>query len=130
MSVTTATIRAVSAVLDLDAGATPAIKQAVSRVLNADQSFSCGETEAARILDISQSSLNNWRNEKWANAPHAFIFHTWRTASDEIRYDRSELTAYNELRRVLSTRSTPQPDITREQLLSYLRFLEGKIADI
>ena len=125
--VTTATIRAVGAVLDLDAGATAAIKQAVTRVLTEELPKSCKEEEAARLLEMAQTGLYKWRHGTWPKAPHEFIFHTWFTATDEVRYDREELCAYRELRKIMSTKETPQPDITREALLRYVKFLTGRM---
>ena len=121
MPVQPTTVRAVRAVLDLDASATPAVKAAVARVLEEELSSSIEEGEAAKIIDISRASLYKWRNGTWDNAPHDFIFHTWATASGETRYDRDEMAAYESLRKIICTRETPQPVITREQLLRYVR---------
>ena len=77
--VTSATIKAISAVLDLDAGATPSIKQAVTRLLHEDVPRQLEERVAAKVLDISHTTLYKWRTGEWEKAPHGFIFQTWTT---------------------------------------------------
>lgn len=122
------TIKAIGAVLELDCGATPAIKAAVTRALSSEaQEKSATEEEAARILDISRSTLYAWRNNNWKNAPHPFIFRTWSTPADETRYDVAELIHYNELRRIRCTKETPQPNITDEELQRFVRIQQGKL---
>ncbi len=128
MPVQPTTLKAVRAVLDLDASATPAVKAAVARVLEEELSSSIEEGEAAKIIDISRASLYKWRNGTWDNAPHDFIFHTWATASGETRYDRDEMAAYEALRKIVCTREQPQPVITREQLLRYVRLRRDALA--
>ena len=122
--VTTATIKAVSAVLDLDAGATPFIKQAVTRLLHEDIPRQLEEPAAAKFIDISQTTLYKWRNGTWQNQPHAFIFSTWTTPANEVRYSVKELEAYNLLRRIECTKQNPQPDITREKLEHIMKLIE------
>lgn len=125
--VTNATIKAISAVLDLDAGATPSIKQAVTRLLHDDVPRHLEESSAAKFIDVSQTTLYKWRNGQWENQPHAFCFATWTTPTNEVRYSVKELEAYNLLRRIECTRKNPQPDITREKLEHMMKLIEEQI---
>lgn len=124
MAVTNATIRAVSAVLDLDAGASPATKQAVTRLLHEETPKQLEEGAAARLLDMSRTTLYKWRNGEWENAPHAFVFRTWTTPTNEVRYSVKELEAYNLVRELECTRETPQPNITRVKLENMMKLIE------
>ena len=125
--VTSATIRAVGAVLDLDAGATPAIKQAVTRLLHEDVPKQLEERSAAKLLDISHTTLYKWRTGEWENAPHGFIFHTWTSPTNEVKYSVKELEAYNLLREIECTREHPQPCLTREKLERMMKLIDQKI---
>ena len=122
--VTNATIKAISAVLDLDAGASPATKQAVTRLLHAETPKQIEEGEAAHLLDVSRSTLYKWRNGEWDRAPHGFIFRTWMTPTNEVRYSVKEIEAYNLIRELESTRENPQPDITRVKLENMMKLIE------
>lgn len=128
MSVTNATIKAVGAVLDLDAGATPSLKQAVTRCLTEVQPKYCMEAEAASLIYISKGTLYKWRNGQWEGAPHDFIFHTSYTVTDEVQYDRNELLAYDALRRIMSTKDNHQPQITAAMLSNYVKFMNNEMA--
>ncbi len=127
MPVQPTTMKAVRAVLDLDAAATPAIKAAVARVLEEPPSEGVEEGEAARLIDTSRATLYKWRNGTWECAPHEFIFKTWTTVSGETRYDRDEMAAYMGLRKIMSSKDTPQPVITRDQLLRYVRLRKDAV---
>ena len=127
MAVTNATIRAIAAVLDLDAGATPATKQAVTRLLHEETPRQLEEAVAARLLDMSRTTLSKWRSGEWENAPHDFIFHIWTTPTNEIRYSVKELEAYNLLRELECTKDCPQPVITRVQLENMMKLIERGI---
>lgn len=124
MAVTNATIRAIAAVLDLDAGATPATKQAVTRLLHGETPKQLEEGEAASLLDMSRTTLSKWRNGEWEKAPHGFIFRTWFSPTNEVRYSVKELEAYNLIRELESTRECPQPDIDRVKLENMMKLVE------
>jgi len=123
------TLKAVEAVLCLDPCVSPTIREAVRKILSEEESPTCAETEAGRLLEISSTTLYNWRNGKWANAPHPYIFRHYQTAAGETRYIKRELVAYTRLRRVLCSRETPQPSITREMVQRELALMDSRIPE-
>jgi hypothetical protein len=123
------TLKAVDAVLCLDQCVSPTIREAVRKILSEDEAVTCLETEAGRMIEISGTTLYNWRNGKWPNAPHDYIFRNYQTAAGETRYFKKELTAYTRLRRVLCTRENPQPMITREMLLREMAIMDNRLPE-
>lgn len=123
------TIKAVDAILQCDLGVSPTIRDSITRQLAKDNDLdiSCGEIEAARILDISQTTLYNWRKGKWAKAPHPFWFRIWFTLSNEVRYDREQLKAYRELLKAKSTIADEPPIITESEVTTFINLSENGI---
>lgn len=129
MSANQHTLKAVDAVLCLDQCVSPTIREAVRRILSEEESATCAETEAARLVEVSSTTLYNWRKGIWPNEPHPFIFHNYQTAAGETRYFKKELTAYTRLRRVLCSRETPQPVITRQMLQREISVMDSRLPD-
>ena len=117
------TMKAVDAILEADLGVSTCVRTAVAKLIGRDPDTSCGETEAARILEISDSTLYNWRKGRWTKQPHPFFFHTWQTPAGEARYDIDQLRAYAALRRTRSTPANPQPEITAEETARFQEFI-------
>lgn len=120
------TIKAVEAILTCDMGVTAVVRDNVLKALakDVDADYSCSEIEAAKILDISQSTLYNWRNGKWKCQPHPFCFRVWFTLANEVRYDRTQLRAYMALLRARNTTADTSPIITAEEVDSFISLAE------
>ena len=123
------TIKAVEAILTCDLGVSPTIRENITKQLakDTDLDISCGEVEAARILDISQATLYNWRKGKWVKAPHPFWFRIWFTLANEVRYDREQLKAYRELLKARSTVADAPPIITENEVTTFISLAENGI---
>ena len=120
------TIKAVEAILACDMGVSAIVRENVTKALakDVDADYSCGETEAAKILDISQSTLYNWRKGKWQRQPHPFWFRVWYNLANEPRYDRTQLRGYMALLRARATIADAQPDITEKEVESFISLAE------
>ncbi|MBQ7650914.1 MAG: helix-turn-helix domain-containing protein [Victivallales bacterium] len=129
MSANKYTIKAVEAILTCDLGVSPTIRENITKQLakETDLDISCGEIEAARILDISQTTLYNWRKGKWLKAPHPFWFRIWFTLASEVRYDREQLKAYRELLKAKSTIADEPPIITENEVTTFIQLAENGI---
>lgn len=120
------TIQAVNAILTCDMGVTAQTRENITRQLakEPDAETCCGEIEAARILDISQTTLYNWRKGKWERAPHPFWFRVWFTLANEVRYDIPQLRAYRALLQARSTMADAQPNITEQEVARFMELAE------
>lgn len=121
------TLKAVDAILEADLGVTAVIRRNVQKMLGEEAPTSCGETEAARILDVSTATLYHWRKGEWQKAPHAFLFRVWFNPCGEVRYDIEQLQAYASLRRARSSHQTPQPEITADEVAQFQECLAGRV---
>ena len=116
------TIRAVEAILTCDMGVTALTRENITRQLakEPEAETSCTECEAAKILDISQTSLYSWRKGKWERAPHPFWFRIWYTLTNEVRYDIPQLRAYRALLQAKSTIADTPPDISESEVSRFM----------
>lgn len=121
------TIQIVSLVLQRDPGISSALRRTILRELSAIETTECSEADAASLLGVSRATLCKWRQGTWENAPHQFIFRTWKNTADEIRYDVYEIDAYCELWRILCSTSDTRPLISREAMLNYMKRTRGII---
>ncbi len=117
------TIKAVDAILQADLGVSAVLRGNILRDLGRDEETQCGETEAARLLDISTSTLYHWRKGDWNNAPHGFWFHTWENPLGQVRYDIAQLRAYTALRKAVCSKDNPQPNITENDVARFLNVM-------
>lgn len=120
------TIKAVEAILTCDMGVTALTRENITRQLakEPEAETTCTEIEAARILDVSQTTLYNWRKGKWEKAPHPFWFRVWYTLTNEVRYDIPQLRAYRALLMARSTVSDSPPNITEQEVTRFQELAE------
>ncbi len=121
------TLKAVDAILEADLGVSSIIRGSVQKLLGSEPQLSCTEIEAARLLEISNATLFNWRKGKWERAPHDFIFRVWYNPAGEVRYDLPQLQAYVALRKCRSNRENPQPVITSEEIKAFQEITAGRM---
>ena len=117
------TLKAVDAILQADFGVSSIVRGNVLAALGREADTQCGEQEAARILDISSSTLCHWRHGNWKGAPHEFWFRTWFNPAGEVRYDIAQLRAYTALRRAISSVDTPQPNISAQDVEKFTKVM-------
>ena len=120
------TIKAVEAILTCDMGVSPIIRDNITRQLakETDAETSCTESEAAKILDISSTTLYNWRKGNWTHAPHPFWFRIWFTLANEVRYDIPQLRAYHALLKAKSVIANEPPVITEQEVTRFQELAE------
>ena len=120
------TIKAVEAILTCDMGVTALTRDNITRQLakEPEAETTCTESEAARILDMSQTTLYNWRKGKWDHAPHPFWFRVWYTLTSEARYDIPQLRAYKALLMARSRTPDAPPDITEQEVTRFQELAE------
>ena len=120
------TIKAVEAILTCDMGVTALTRENITRQLakEPEAETTCTESEAAKIIDLSQTTLYNWRKGKWENAPHPFWFRIWYTLTNEVRYDIPQLRAYKALLMARSTIADHQPQITEQEVARFQELAE------
>ena len=113
------TLKAVDAILQADLGVSSIVRGNVIEALGREAETQCGEKEAARILDISATTLFLWRKGDWTKAPHPFWFSIWFNPAGEVRYDIAQLRSYSALRRSIAGRNNPQPNITADDVARF-----------
>lgn len=87
------TVEVINWILQADPNIRSEVVTEINAILKEEDEF-VSEPQAAKILMVSHTTLNRWRNGRWPNAPTAFPFTVTQAVTGRIRYSKRELDQY------------------------------------